>query len=254
MRVAILGSRGLPACYGGFETLVEELAFGLAQSSNYDVSVYCRSGYYAQRPRSLRGVRLFYLPALRLKAVESLLHSFLSTLHVLKERPDVVYFVDPANAPFCLLLRMCGKKVVIHADGLGWKRRKWGPLARRYYKFVEWLAARTANVLVTDNPVMQEYYQRQYRADSVCTAYGASNGYGIDETIYEELGLAAKHYFLVVARLEPENNTDLVIAEYVRTALRIPLVIVGGAPYRRRVPRASTLPERPSCDLYRSYS
>jgi tRNA A37 methylthiotransferase MiaB/glycosyltransferase involved in cell wall biosynthesis len=234
MKVAILGSRGLPACYSGFDTLVEELAFGLAKSPDCEVLVFCRRSYYAERPPALRGVRLIYLPAPRLKGIESLLHSFLSALYVLKVRPDVVYFVDPANAPFCLLLRLFGQRVVIHADGLGWKRRKWGPLVRRYYKFVEWLAARTAHALVTDNPMMQQYYRRHYGVEGVYIPYGAANGYGSDESVYGELGITAKQYALVVARLEPENNVDLIITEYVRSNLSLPLLIVGDSPYNGR--------------------
>lgn len=231
MKVAILGSRGIPACYSGYDTLVEELSFGLACSGDFDVLVYCRSAYYEDHPDTLQGVRLVYLPAPRLKALESLLHSFISTLHVLGRRVDVVYFVDPANAPFCLLLRLFRKSVIVHTDGLGWKRRKWGPLARRYYKFVERLCAYTAAALVTDNPVMQEYYWEEYNAQSVYIPYGAEHHDGADETVYKELDLSPNRYLLVVARLEPENNTDFIVNEYTRSKVKMPLVVVGDSPY-----------------------
>jgi glycosyltransferase involved in cell wall biosynthesis len=231
MRVAILGSRGIPACYSGYDTLVEELSFGLAESDEFDVLVYCRTAYYKDRPNTLHGVHLVYLPTPRLKAIESLLHSFLSTLHVILQNVDVVYFVDPANAPFCIILRLLGKKVVVHTDGLGWKRRKWGLLARNYYKFVEWLCARTANALITDNPEMQNYYKREYNADSTYISYGASNDAGVDENAYNECTLVRGFYLLVVARLEPENNVDFIIEEYVRSRINMPLIIVGDSPY-----------------------
>ncbi|MDA8090357.1 MAG: DUF1972 domain-containing protein [Nitrospiraceae bacterium] len=231
MRIAILGARGIPACYSGYDTLVEELACGLARANGADVLVYCRRNYYKNRPAHYGGVRLFYLPAPRLKAFESLFHSFISSLHVLGQRADIVYFVDPANAPFCLLLRLCGKKVVVHTDGLGWKRAKWGPLARRYYKFVEWLCARVANALVTDNPEMQAYYRREYDAASAYIPYGAQSSYGEDDAVYREFGLLPGGYLLVVARLEPENNTDLIIREYTASSVELPLVVTGDSPY-----------------------
>ena len=232
MKVAILGARGIPACYSGYDTLVEELSLGLVESHSTEVLVYCRSSYYSNRPALWHGIRLVYLFAPRgLKALESLIHSFLSSLHVLKEKVDVIYFLDPANAPFCLLLRCFGKRVVIHTDGLGWQRRKWGPFARRYYKFVEWLCAKCASALVTDNPAMQDYYREEYDAETLVISYGAANRHGVDTAIYEELGLTPKQYLLIVARLEPENNTDLLISQYVKSKVAMPLVIVGDAPY-----------------------
>jgi glycosyltransferase involved in cell wall biosynthesis len=179
-------------------------------------------------------VDLAYLPAPRIKAVESLIHSFLSALHVLSEKADVVFFLDPANAPFVALLRVFGKKVVVHTDGLGWKRRKWGRIARRYYKFVEWACSKAATVLVTDNPAMKEYYLSEYGADSVYIPYGATNRSGLDESVYDSHGLKPQGYMLVVARIEPENNSDFIISEYARAQIDLPLVVVGDSPYGPR--------------------
>ena len=232
MKLAILGARGIPACYSGYDTLVEELSLGLVETHSADVLVYCRSGYYQHRPARLHGVRLVYLPAPRgLKGLESLVHSFLSSLHVLTQDIDIVYFLDPANAPFCALLRCFGKRVVIHTDGLGWKRRKWGPIARRYYKCVEWVCSKCATALVTDNPAMEEYYYREYGAETTYISYGATNRHAENTSVYSELGISPGAYLLVVARLERENNTDLVVSQYRRSGVTMPLVVVGDAPY-----------------------
>ena len=231
LKVAILGSRGIPARYSGYDTLVEELSRGLIISKKARVLVYCRNSYYKKRPANLNGIQLIYLPAPRIKAVESLLHSFLSSVHVLGKNVDIVYFVDPANAPFCILLRLFGKRVLIHTDGLGWKRRKWGFWARKYYKFVEWLCVRVATGLVTDNPEMKKYYLREYNAESTYIPYGAKHHAGEDESIYEELDIVPEKYFLVVARLERENNTDFIIKEYSKAGINMPLIVVGDAPY-----------------------
>jgi glycosyltransferase involved in cell wall biosynthesis len=231
MKVAILGARGIPAKYGGYDTFIEELVKCFNASSDIQFLVYCRSNYYEHKLNSFHSARLVYLPAPRIKAIESLLHSFLSSIHVLFQKTDLIYFIDPANAPFTLLLRLFGKRVIIHTDGIGWKRRKWGSLARRYYKFSEWLSSRTADVLITDNPEMQDYYRKEYDSDSTYISYGASNDAGINNNVYKEYGILEKNYLLVVARLEPENNTDLIIKEFTQSKISMPLVIVGDSPY-----------------------
>jgi len=231
LKVAILGVRGIPACYGGFDTFIEELALRLSKSNDIELLIYCRSLYYKKRPKVINGIKLVYLPSPRTKALESLLHSFLSSVHVLSQKVDIVYFVDPANAPFCLILRLFRKTMIIHTDGLGWKRKKWSLMARRYYKFAEWLATKTAAALITDNPIMQEYYRNEYCTDSVYIPYGASNHAGINESLLNQYSLSKKGYLLVVARLEPENNTDLIIKGFNQSKTKLPLVIVGDSPY-----------------------
>jgi glycosyltransferase involved in cell wall biosynthesis len=231
VKVAFLGSRGIPACYGGYETLVEELALGLVSKGNNEVIVYCRSNYFEDKPKNLKGIKLVYLPTMRIKPLESIIHSFLSSIHVLFRDVKVVFFVDPANAPFFLLLRLFGKKVVVHTDGLGWQRLKWNAIERKYYKFVELLCKWMANVLITDNPAMQKYYKDEYNADSVYIPYGASNHDISNTNIYNELGIPEKKYLLLVARLEPENNPGLIIKEYVKADIDMPLVVVGDSPY-----------------------
>ena len=231
MKIAILGARGIPAKYSGFDTLTEELSRGLVREFGHNVIVYCRSSYFQDKVRYFEGIKLHYLPAPKIKGIESLFHSLFSALHSLTTRADIILFLDPGNAPFIVLLKMLGKRVVVHTDGLGWKRRKWGFTARRYYKMVEWVCAKVATELVTDNPAMKEYYLKEYNSDSVYIAYGATNKYGVDESVYAKNGLCPQNYLLVVARIEPENNPDLIINEYLRAQLDMTLVVVGDSPY-----------------------
>jgi len=231
MKIAILGARGIPANYGGFDTLVEELSVRLVNRYKMDVTVYCRSNYYKERPKTYKNVRCVYIYAWRIKGLESLLHTFLSAIHTVFGRFDIIFMVDPGNAPIGIFLRLFVQKVIIHTDGLGWRRRKWGRLSRKYYRWVESLCARYIKRLITDNPVMREYYLENYDRDSVCIAYGAENESGFDDSILDDFQLIKKQYLLVVARLERENNTDLIIQEYVSSGVDMPLVIVGDAPY-----------------------
>ncbi len=231
LNVAIIGARGIPATYGGFDTLVEELSVRLVRDHAMKVTVYCRTDYYVERPKYFCGVECVYISAPRIKGLESLIHTFLSSLHALRRNYDLIFIVDPGNAPIAVMLKLLNEIVVVHTDGLGWKRRKWGYLARRYYRWSEWVSARIVKNIITDNQGMADYYLRNYHADSMQIAYGASSPYGVDETVYNELALATGSYLLVVARLEPENNVDIIIREYVAAKVEMPLVIVGGAPY-----------------------
>jgi glycosyltransferase involved in cell wall biosynthesis len=231
LNVAIIGARGIPATYGGFDTLVEELSVRLVRDHAMKVTVYCRTDYYVERPEYFSGVKCIYISAPRIKGLESLIHTFLSSLHALIRNYDLIFIVDPGNAPIAVMLKLLNKIVTIHTDGLGWKRRKWGYLARRYYRWVEWVSARMVKNIITDNQGMADYYLHNYHADSMQIAYGASSPYGVDETVYNELALATDSYILAVARLEPENNVDVVVREYVAAKVEMPLVIVGGAPY-----------------------
>ena len=231
LRVAILGGRGIPANYSGFDTLIEELSVRLVAQHGIDVTVYCRRHYYDERPDVWRGVRCVYLRAIRGKGLESIYHTCRSVLHAMLRRFDVVFVVDAANAPFALPFKLVRTPVVFHTDGLGWKRSKWSWRARKYYKWVEGFCARTATELVTDALAMQAYYKKQWGRDSTCLAYGAETGGGAVDDGLQRFSLEPRGYYLVVARLEPENNTELLATEYLASGLQRPLIVVGAARY-----------------------
>jgi len=231
LRIAIIGSRGIPARYGGFDTLVEEIATRLSSHHSMDVTAYCRKSYYEQRPANYMGVRCVYLPSGKFKGLESICHTNLCVLHASAKRFDVVMVVDPANALFCLPLKLVKVPIIIHTDGLGWKRSKWGPLARKYYRWSELVSSKIASCLITDSRAMQKYYETTYSAHSVYIPYGHKVGEEGGDSALESLSLNKRGYYLVVARLEPENNVDIIIKEYVWSPCILPLIIVGDAPY-----------------------
>lgn len=231
LKIAIIGDRGIPARYSGFSNLAEEVASTLVRDHGMDVTVYCRRHYFEAHPATYKGVRLVYLPAPGGKSFESIIHSTLAILHASLRRFDVALVLDPGNAPFVLPLKLRGMPVVIHTDGLGWQRRKWSRLQQRYYRWSEWVSAKLATRLVTDSRAMRDYYLREYSADSSFIPYGGTVGDPPDDRCLEKFGLERHGFYLVVARLEPENNTDLVIREYKAAGLKRPLVVVGGARY-----------------------
>src|SRR6202162_4224076 len=172
MRIAILGTRGIPARYGGFETFAEELSTRLA-ARGHEVTVYCRQAY-AQA--SYRGVRLRYLPTIRHKYFDTIAHTALSTLHLLAHRTDAALYCNGANAIFTLWPRMLGVPVALNVDGIERQRKKWNRLARGWYRVSEWLSKFCPTVVVTDALTIQQYYRERYGKPSVFIPYGAEVG------------------------------------------------------------------------------
>jgi glycosyltransferase involved in cell wall biosynthesis len=230
MRIAILGTRGIPASYGGFETFAEHLATRLV-ARGHDVTVYCRAHYVSPRQLEFHGVRLEVLPTIRHKYFDTVIHAFLSSLHAVTKRFDVALICNAANAPFAPLLRFTGTPVAINVDGLEHKRKKWGALGRRYYRIAEYLSTILPNEMVTDAQVIQNYYLARHKTKSTMIAYGSEVERRPDRSSVRKWRVEPHRYVLYVSRLEPENNAHLVIEAFkrVRTAYR--LLVVGDAPY-----------------------
>ena len=232
MRIVILGTRGIPASYGGFETFAEHLSTRLV-ARGHEVTVYGRAHYVSPRQLEYHGVRLKVLPTIRHKYFDTVVHSFLSAIHAVSSRFDAALICNAANAPFAPILRLTGTPVAINVDGLEHKRKKWGWLGRRYYLAAERLATILPNVMVTDAQVIHDYYLARYNAKSEMIAYGSEVERRPDRASVRRWRAEPNRYVLYVSRLEPENNAHLVIEAFkkVRTAYR--LLIVGDAPYAR---------------------
>jgi glycosyltransferase involved in cell wall biosynthesis len=230
MKIALLGTRGIPANYGGFETFAEELSTRLA-ARGHQVTVYCRSNNVSKVGSAYRGVRLVLLPTIPHKYFDTLAHTFLSTLHLLFRRFDAVLYCNGANAVFTLLPRLLGMPTVLNVDGLERQRRKWNALARGWYRFSERLSTRFPSAVVSDAKVIQQYYAETYGKATHCIAYGAETGKRETTETLAQWGLRPGEYFLYVSRMEPENNALLVVRAFERTTLDKKLVMVGNAPY-----------------------
>jgi glycosyltransferase involved in cell wall biosynthesis len=234
MRVGILGTRGLPASYSGFETLAEELATRLV-AWGHEVTVYTRRHHAVPGLATWRGAKLRVLPALRLKVAETLSHTFLSALAASRRDLDVVLVCNAANAPLLPILHARGLKVALNVDGLERNRRKWGPLGKAYYRMCEGLSARWADTLITDAEVMRRYYRRAWRRDSVMIPYGGDLERPATTAALERFGVSPQGYVLYVSRFEPENNPDRVVAAFRDVPGETKLVMVGGAPYAQEL-------------------
>ncbi|HEV3329452.1 MAG TPA: DUF1972 domain-containing protein [Bryobacteraceae bacterium] len=229
MRIALLGTRGIPARYGGFETFAEELFTRLA-TRGHEVTVYCRERS-SQNP--YRGVHLQYLPTIRHKYLDTLAHTFVSTLHLLGRRADVALYCNGANAIFTIWPRWLGVPVALNVDGIERKRKKWNRLAKAWYLVSERMATFCPTAVVTDARAIQDYYRERYSKASVFIPYGAEVGPLATTATLQKLGLETRCYFLYVSRMEPENRALEVRQAFETVSTPLRLALIGDAPYAR---------------------
>ena len=246
MNVAILGTRGIPAAYSGFETAVEQITARLTERG-HTVTVYCRPHVVDPGIREWKGARLVHLPTVRNKYLDTFVHTLLSSIHAARARPDVALFFIAGNSPLCLVTRLAGIPTVINVDGSDSDRRKWGRFAKFYLRAAERLAPRMATRAITDSHAVAGLYARRYGREIGVVPYGAEVPEQHQSDVLERLGLEPREYVLFVGRLEPENNPHMLVEAWSRiptVATRgMKLVVVGGAPYAseyiQRVRRAA---------------
>ena len=230
MRIGILGTRGVPASYSGFETCAEELGARLA-ARGHSVTVYCRVPHIVHPGTSYRGMRLVKLPTIRSKHLDTIAHTLLSSLHALTMRYDVALYFNVGNSPLTWIPRLGGQRVVLNVDGLDWKRKKWGRFARWYIRACERWAARLPHRIVTDSRRVQQYYQERHGAASAYIAYGGEPISAPPGAHLRRFGLEPRGYVLFVGRLVPENCAHHLVEAFHGLVTDRRCVIVGDAPY-----------------------
>lgn len=231
MRIAFIGTRGYPYVYSGFETFIGELAERLTKKG-FDITVYCHRHLFPRQPRMVNGIRLVYLPTIPGKFSSQFVHSLQAMAHACLKKYSVLLVVNAANGPFGLLTRLLGQKAAIHVDGLEWRRPKWKGLGGRYFHWAAKVASRLYDVLLTDSAEMQKIYEGEFGRRPEVIAYGATVRSDARPERLRRWDLSARGYFLIVGRLVPDNNADLIIREFLATDSSRKLVIVGDVPYR----------------------
>jgi glycosyltransferase involved in cell wall biosynthesis len=247
MKIAILGTRGIPASYSGFETAVEHLA-GRLTARGHEVIVYCRSHVVDTNLREYNGAQLVHLRTIQNKYLDTFVHTFRSAAHAARvTRPDVALFFIAGNSPLCLITRWASIPSLINVDGLDSDRRKWPAFAKVYLRFAERAAPRLADAAITDSHTVADVFARRYGRRIGVVPYGVEDPGHYGTEMLERLGLEPRKYILFVGRLEPENNPRLLVEAFSRIgadeARGMKLAIVGGAPYAdeyiRQVRRAA---------------
>lgn len=226
MKIAIIGIRGIPVIYSGFETLAEELSVRLVKKG-FEITVYCRKGYVQKKRRTYRGVKLVTLPSVRSKNWETFSHSLVSTLHALFQGFDAIYYLGVGSAPFAILPKLFGKRIVINVDGLDWKREKWGPAAKAYLAVSELIASFLADEIVTDSKFIQKYYRRKFSKKTKYISYGFLPQKIKNSSVLTKYGLRPKKYLVWVGRLVPDNHADELINAFLKFNTRMKCVLIG---------------------------
>ncbi|QAX82012.1 Glycosyl transferases group 1 [Candidatus Pseudomonas adelgestsugas] len=227
-KLAIIGTVGLPAKYGGWETLSEQLIIYLDQK--YEISLYCSSMSYASQLVKYRNANLIYLP-LQANGVQSIFYDIVSMLHAYRKN-DVLLILGVSGCvalPFLKLLT--NNKIVVNIDGYEWKRTKWSALAKKFLKFSEAVAVKYSDAIITDNKVIQDYVRSEYRRESTLITYGGDHAITsiLSKSDLQRYPLLAQPYAFSVCRIEPENNIHVIIEAFNTSSL--PLIIVGNWKY-----------------------
>ena len=230
LKIAIIGSRGYPFVYSGYETLVKELSERLVKS-DCEVTVYCHRKLFNEKPKKVNGVNLVYTPSVNSKVFSQLYNSFFSFIHVCFSKNDVVLVVNSANGPFGLLTKIFRIKTCINVDGLEWLRPKWRGLGSFYFRFASKLATIFFDEIITDSIEMNKIYRNKFARKSTVIAYGSTMKVDRKSKILEKFYLKKKDYYLIVGRLIPDNNSKLIIESFLKSNSNKSIVIVGDVPY-----------------------
>ena len=231
MTIAIIGSRGYPYVYSGYETFVKELSERLVHK-NIRVKIYCHKNLFSVQPKTVNGIELIYVPTIETKSLSQLIHSFLSIIHACCTKTDIIVAVNAANGPFGIITRLFRKPTLINVDGLEWLRPKWKGLGAKYFYFSAKLATKLYDVIITDAEEMRKVYLKEFKKDSTVIAYGANINQSVKPELIHPFNLQPRGYYLVVGRLIPDNNADLIVEGFVQSGSSKKLVIVGDVPYK----------------------
>lgn len=233
-RLAILGSRGIPARYGGYETFAEELGSRLSEQG-VEVTVYCEKGN-GTLLTEYKGITLVHIPAPKLGPLTTIIYDLRSLWHA--RTADVVYMLGYGIAPFLFIPRLWGGRVWINVDGVEWQRAKWSAFAQAYFRLMEFLSHWTPNRILADAQSIKEHLLRRHKKQIPISVipYGAPIVTNLPETsLLAEWGLEPDSYYLIVCRLEPENHIREMLLGFIRSKSSRIMIVLGnvksGTPY-----------------------
>lgn len=230
LKIALVGTRGVPASYSGFETCVEQLGQRLVQRG-HEVTVYCRSHHITYAESTYKGMKLVKLPTIANKYLDTLVHSFLSSIHALPQRFDIGLYFIAGNSPVTWIPRLVGTRTLLNVDGLDWKREKWPTFAKWYIQFSEYLATKLPNLYLTDSCVVQNYYTERFHDTPPYIPYGSEVEITPAGETLSRFGLESGRYILFVGRLVPENCAHHLVEAFRGLDTELKCVIVGDAAY-----------------------
>jgi glycosyltransferase involved in cell wall biosynthesis len=231
LKIAIIGSRGYPYVYSGYETLIKELSERLVEKE-CEVTVYCHRNLFKEKPDHVNGIKLVYIPTIETKSLSQLIHSFLSMCHAVVTDVDVIFAVNAANGPFGLISKMFRKPTAINVDGLEWLRPKWKGLGARYFKIAARLSTILFDQIINDSEEMRKVYLNMFKKESAVIAYGATVKKTDNLSLIQQWLIKPKEYYLVVGRMIPDNNADITVKGFLASNSTKKIVVVGDVFYK----------------------
>ncbi|MBD8512238.1 DUF1972 domain-containing protein [Photobacterium sp. CAU 1568] len=215
-KIAVIGTVGIPACYGGFESLVENLT--KYSSEEFLYQVFCADESYEDKLESYNKAELTYLP-LSANGISSIPYDILSLIKCIRSKPDVVLILGVSGCIFLPIYKLFSSaKVITNIDGLEWRRDKWGEFARKFLKLSERIAVKYSDVIVTDNQAISDYVLQEYNVKTETIAYGG------DHVLTKSVKKIPSNYFLALCRIEPENNVKMILEAFKGTDHKIKFI------------------------------
>jgi glycosyltransferase involved in cell wall biosynthesis len=215
-KIAIVGTVGLPACYGGFESLVDNITKHKSKSISYEV--FCSSKSYPEKQKTCNDAKLIYIP-LSANGIQSVPYDIWSLIKCLQTKPDVTLILGVSGCLFLPIYRLLSKsKIVTNIDGLEWKRDKWSGLAKRFLKFSEYLAVKYSDVIIADNQAIGDYVLSEYTKENEIIAYGG------DHTVSQQKDCELGDFYFSLCRIEPENNVSLILEAFSKMDKKIKFI------------------------------
>lgn len=223
-KVAIIGIQGVPAHYGGFESLVENL---LEQNipEKVEYTIFCSSNDYKKKRKTYKGARLKYIPV-HANGIHSIPYDIISMCRSLIGY-DAILILGVSGCTFIPVLKnLTNSKIIVNIDGLEYRRQKWGSLARWYLKQAEALAVKYADIVIADNKGIQDYVKENYNKEAVLIAYGGDQVIrNVPEELKKEVlkkyNVTPKNYSITICRIEPENNPEIILKAYAKSNKRL---------------------------------
>lgn len=218
-KVAVVGTVGLPACYGGFESLVENLV--RYNKTNTEYTVFCSSKFYKNKNKQYLGAKLLYVPV-SANGISSIGYDIICLAKCLKNKFDTILILGVSGCIFLPILKfLSDAKIITNIDGLEWRREKWGRMAKWFLKFSEKMAVKYSDVIISDNEAIRNYVFNEYGVESEVIGYGGDHAINITKDKNHEIDM---DYYLSLCRIEPENNVHVILDAFSKTKMNLKFI------------------------------
>lgn len=218
-KISIIGTVGIPASYGGFETLVENLTKYSSDDLKYQV--FCSSRHYDNKKSEHNNAKLTYLP-FKANGLQSIIYDIFSMIYLIFSRPDVVLILGVSGCVFLPIFKIFSKaKIITNIDGMEWRRDKWKLPVQKFLKFSERVAVNSSHVVITDNEAICEYVKKEYKKESVVIAYGGDH---VLVNSHIQTPPIENDYYLSLCRIEPENNVEMILESFKQSGFKIKFI------------------------------